>query len=59
MEHRGRNVAILNDAMWLVSAMTLSESADEADRQVSSVPTTQESECQTCGLATGLRFKIQ
>jgi hypothetical protein len=48
-----------DDAVWLVPAMALAESTDEAaaDHQVSSVPTTQELECQTCGRATDHRFK--
>jgi len=47
-----------DDAVWLVPAMTLTESTgeDAADRQVSSVPTTQELDCQTCGRATDHRF---
>ncbi|MFC4407811.1 biosurfactant protein 1 [Haloarchaeobius iranensis] len=54
--------AVLNDAAdaaWLVPAMALTESADEgaADRQVSSVPTTQELDCQNCGRGTDHRFK--
>jgi hypothetical protein len=48
-----------DDAVWLVPAMALTESTGEAaaDRQASSVPTTQELECQTCGRATNHRFK--
>ncbi len=48
-----------DDAVWLVPAMVLTESTGEAaaDRQVSSVPTTQELDCQNCGRATGHRFK--
>ncbi|RLM62609.1 hypothetical protein [Halorubrum sp. Atlit-26R] len=48
-----------DDAVWLVPAMALTESRGEAaaDRQVSSVPTTQELECQTCERATDHRFK--
>ncbi|GGM75730.1 hypothetical protein [Halarchaeum rubridurum] len=48
-----------DDAIWLVPAMALTESTGEAaaDRQVSSVPTTQELDCQTCGRATDHRFK--
>ncbi|GGK79466.1 hypothetical protein GCM10009067_34720 [Haloarcula sebkhae] len=48
-----------DDAVWLVPAMALTESTGEAaaDRQVSSVPTTQELDCQTCGRATDHRFK--
>ena len=39
--------------------MALTESTGEAaaDRQASSVPTTQELDCQTCGRATDHRFK--
>ena len=56
--------AILNDtddAMWLIPAMVLTESAreDETDSQVSSVPTTEQLDCQNCGRATGHRFKTQ
>jgi hypothetical protein len=49
-----------DDAVWLVPAMALTESTGEAaaDRQVSSVPTTQELECQPCGRATDHRFKL-
>ncbi|MFT4922264.1 MAG: hypothetical protein ACI8XM_001477 [Haloarculaceae archaeon] len=48
-----------DDAVWLVPAIALTESAGEAaaDRQASSVPTTQELDCQTCGRATDHRFK--
>ncbi|MGQ4557243.1 biosurfactant protein 1 [Halobellus sp. GM3] len=48
-----------DDAVWLVPAMALTESAGEAgaDQQESSVPTTQELDCQTCGRATDHRFK--
>jgi rubrerythrin len=48
-----------DDAVWLLPAMALTESRGEAaaDRQVSSVPTTQELDCQTCGRATDHRFK--
>ncbi len=48
-----------DDAVWLVPAMALTESTDEvaADRQVSSVPTTQELDCQDCGWATDHQFK--
>ena len=54
--------AVLDDAddvVWLVPAMALTESAGEAGagRQASSVPTTQELDCQTCGRATDHRFK--
>ncbi len=47
------------DAVWLVTAMALTESTGEAwaDRQESSVPTTQELDCQTCERATDHRFK--
>ncbi|GAB7011435.1 hypothetical protein JCM31271_33780 [Halorubrum trueperi] len=48
-----------DDAVWLVPAIALTESADEgaADRQVSSVPSTQELDCQNCERATDHRFK--
>ena len=48
-----------DDAVWLVPAMVLTESSGEAaaDRQVSSVPTIQELDCQNCGRATDHRFK--
>jgi len=48
-----------DDAVWLVPAMALTEFAGEpgADRQVSSLPTTQELDCQNCGRATDHRFK--
>ena len=48
-----------DDAVWLVPAMALTESTGEAagDRQVSSVPTVQELDCQNCGRATDHRFK--
>ena len=48
-----------DDAVWLVPAIALTESTGEAaaDRQASSVPTTQELECQTCGRATDHQFK--
>ena len=48
-----------DDAVWLVPAMALTESAGEdgADRQASSVPTTQELDCQNCRRATDHRFK--
>ena len=48
-----------DDAVWLVPAIALTESTGEAaaDHQESSVPTTQELECQTCGRATDHRFK--
>jgi len=50
-----------DDAVWLVPAMALTESTGEAsaDRQVSSAPTTQELDCQTCGRATDHRFKTR
>jgi len=62
IRNASRLTEVLNDAddaVWLVPAMALSESTDEAadDRQVSSVPTTQELDCQTCGRATDHRFK--
>lgn len=40
----------VDDAVWLVPAMALTESTSEGatDRHVSSVPTTQELDCQTC-----------
>jgi len=48
-----------DDAVWLVPAIALSESLAEAaaDRQVSSVPTTQELDCQSCRQTTDHRFK--
>ena len=48
-----------DDAVWLVPAMALTKSTGEAaaDRQVSSVPTTQQLDCQNCGRATDHRFK--
>ncbi|GCF15745.1 hypothetical protein Harman_36800 [Haloarcula mannanilytica] len=48
-----------DDAVWLVPAIALTESPAEAvaDRQVSSVPTTQNLDCQTCGRTTDHRFK--
>ncbi|MFC7157733.1 hypothetical protein ACFQPA_20100 [Halomarina halobia] len=54
--------AVLDDAddtVWLVPAMALSESAGEAkaNRQRSSVPTTQQLDCQNCGRTTDHRFK--
>nr|WP_246308260.1 hypothetical protein [Halosimplex rubrum] len=54
--------AVLDDAdnaVWLVPAIALTESTGEAaaDRQATSVPTTQELECQTCGRATDHQFK--
>ena len=56
--------AILNDtddATWLIPAMVLTESAreDETDSQVSSVPTTEQLDCQNCGRATDHRFNTQ
>ncbi|ELZ62226.1 hypothetical protein C467_00137 [Halorubrum hochstenium ATCC 700873] len=53
--------AVLDDAdnaVWLVPAIALTESAGEAgaDQQEWSVPTTQELDCQTCGRATDHRF---
>ncbi|MFC4452001.1 hypothetical protein [Halorussus aquaticus] len=50
-----------DDAVWLVPAMALTESTGEAaaDRQVSSVPTAQELDCQNCGRATDHRFKTR
>jgi len=49
------------DAVWLVPAMILTESAreDETDSQVSSVPTTEQLDCQNCGRATDHRFKTR
>ena len=48
-----------DDAVWLVPAIALTESPAEAvaDRQVSSVPATQELDCRDCGRATDHRFK--
>jgi hypothetical protein len=56
--------AILNDtddAMWLIPAMVLTESAreDETDSQVASVPTTEQLDCQNCGRASDHRFNTQ
>jgi hypothetical protein len=50
---------VADDAVWLVPAMALTESTGEAaaDRQASTVPTTQELDCQNCGRATDHRFK--
>ena len=47
-----------DDAVWLVPAIALTESPGEGatDRQVSSVPTTQKLDCQTCGRMTDHRF---
>ncbi|WP_276274210.1 hypothetical protein [Haloarcula litorea] len=49
------------DAVWLVPAIALTESAGEAgaDRQASSVPTSQELDCETCGRGTDHRFKTR
>ncbi|PSP81369.1 hypothetical protein BRC88_02990 [Halobacteriales archaeon QS_4_69_225] len=54
--------AVLNNAdnaVWLVPAVALAESTGEGatDRQVPSVPTAQELDCQDCGQATDHRFK--
>ena len=48
-----------DDAAWLVPAIALTESTGEAaaDRQVSSVPTAQELDCQNCERVTDHRFK--
>ncbi|WP_459190832.1 biosurfactant protein 1 [Halosimplex sp. J119] len=48
-----------DDAVWLVPGIALTESPAEAvaDRQVSSVPTTQNLDCQTCGRTADHRFK--
>ena len=48
-----------DDAVWLVPAMALTESPTEAaaERQASSVPTTEQLDCQNCGRATDHRFK--
>jgi len=48
-----------DDAVWLVPAIALTESPTEAvaDHRVSSVPTTQKLDCQTCGRTTAHRFK--
>ncbi|WP_336136244.1 hypothetical protein [Natronomonas amylolytica] len=48
-----------DDAVWLVPAMALTESTGEAGayQQESSVPTTQELDCQNCVQATEHRFK--
>ena len=50
-----------DDAMWLIPAMVLTESAreDETDSQVASVPTTEQLDCQNCGRATDHRFNTQ
>nr|WP_240452055.1 hypothetical protein [Halostella salina] len=52
-------LADADDAVRLVPAIALTESAGEAgaDRQESSIPTTQELDCQTCGRATDHQFK--
>ena len=57
--HLGAVLSDADDAVWLVPAMALAESTGEsaADRQVLSVPTRQELDCQTCGRATDHRFK--
>ncbi len=48
-----------DDAVWLVPAMALTETADEAaaDSQRPSVPMAEHLDCQDCGRATGHRFK--
>jgi hypothetical protein len=48
-----------DDAVWLVPAMVLTVSTCEAaaDRQMSSVPTTQNLDCETGGRATDHQFK--
>jgi hypothetical protein len=48
-----------DDAVWLVPAMALAESTDEAaaDHQVSSIPSKEQLDCQSCGRATDHRFK--
>ena len=56
--------AVLDDAdeaVWLIPAIALTESPAEAvaDRQVSSVPTTQILDRQDCGRATDHRFKTR
>ena len=57
--HLGAVLDNADDAVWLILAMALIESTGEGatDSQVSSVPTTQELDCQTCGRATDHRFK--
>ena len=47
-----------DDAVWLVPAIALTETIGESatDRQVSSVPTTQKLDCQTCERTTDHRF---
>jgi len=49
-----------DDAVWLVPAMALTESAreDKTNSQVSLVPTSQDLDCQACGRATDHQFKI-
>ena len=68
-DHRGNSIrdesrlgAVLDtadDSVWLVPAMALTESAreDETASQVSSVPTTEQLNCQNCGRATDHWFK--
>ena len=53
--------AVVDDAVWLVPAMALTESTGEAaaDRQVSSVPTTQKLDCRNCGRPTDHWFKTR
>jgi len=48
-----------DDEVWLVPAMALTESTGEAaaDRQVSSIPSKEQLDCQSCGRATDHRFK--
>jgi hypothetical protein len=48
-----------DDTVWLVPAIALTESTGKAaaESQVSSVPTTQELDCQNCGRTTDHRFK--
>ena len=57
--HLGVILDDADDAVWLVPAIALTESTGEAaaDRQESSVPTTQKLDCQTCGRTTDHRFK--
>jgi hypothetical protein len=62
IRNESRLGAVLDDAddtVWLVPAIALTESAGEAaaESQVSSVPTTQELDCQNCGRTTDHRFK--
>jgi len=49
-----------DDAVWLVPAMALTESAreDKTNSRVSLVPTSQDLDCQACGRATDHQFKI-